>query len=330
MLNQLNRRQALSLSAGALAYAAGGANPALAADNVTLMFDWVFSGIHAPFFYGVETGIFAKRGINLKLLPGTGSRNSALAVAAGHTTLSMVDATALPQAVQKGANIKAVYCYMPTTPFGIAYKKNDRIRTLADLRGRSYGDSPGTASYSLWPLFLRQNGLDPKTVKLVSVSPSSQWQAFRKGDIDTTYTMINVSYVKARRAFDCGVFAYADYGFNLLSKCVVARGDTLAKGDLVRRFNAALTQSVQAAQANPAAAVATFLKRVPGAQTKEEAMEGLRDTLDHRIRNKSTVGKPLGWMPEGDWQRLVEVLARSGQLSGPLATSKIYTNGLIA
>jgi NitT/TauT family transport system substrate-binding protein len=334
MLHGISRRRALALSVGALVGApllqSCGPKARQGGDAVSLMFDWVFEGLHAPFFYGIETGIFAGHGIDLTLVPGTGSRNAALAAAAGHTTFSMVDATVLPQAIQQGADLKAIYCYMPTTPFGICYKKSAGITKPADLQHHSYGDSPGAATYALWPLFVKKVGGDPATMKLVNISPSSQWAAFRSGEFDATYTAMNNSYIKVSHAqSDVGAFAYADYGFNVLSKCVVATAATLANRDLMSRFTAAFTKSLLAAQSNMSAAVDALQARVSISTPKDQQLAMLRDTFDKRIRSASTQGEPLGWMPKADWQAILDIPALSTPNAKPVALADLFTNDFI-
>jgi NitT/TauT family transport system substrate-binding protein len=334
MSHRISRRRALAWSAGALVaspflHGCGKATKG-GGDPVSLMFDWVFEGLHAPFFYGIKTGIFAKHGIDLTLIPGTGSRNAALAAAAGHTTFSMVDATVLPQAIQQGADLKAIYCYMPTTPFGICYKKSAGISKLSDLQHHSYGDSPGSATFVLWSLFLKKVGLDPSTMKLVTISPSSQWAAFRSGEFDATYTAMNNSYIKVSHSqSDVGAFAYADHGFNMLSKSVVARAATIANHDLMARFTAAFTESLMAAQSNMSAAVDALQAKVSISTPKDQQIEMLRDTFDKRIRSASTLGKPLGWMAETDWQTILDVPGLTTAGAKPVALTDLFTNDFI-
>lgn len=334
MSHPISRRRALALSAGALVapFAASfGAEASKDNDSVKLMFDYLFSGQHAPFFYGIETGIFARHGIDLTLLPGTGSRNTALAVAAGQVTFGIADATVLLQALQRGTKLKAIYCFMPTTPFGICYKKSTGITKPTDLEHHSYGDSPGTATYVLWSLFLKKAGGDPSTVKVVDVSPSAQWSAFVNGAFDATLTAMNDSYIRTSRAFpDAAAFAYADYGFNVMSKCVVARPETQTNRDLTSRFTAALTESLQAAQANMNEAVDALRKQASALTTpKDQLLEQLRDTLDKRIRNANTQGKPLGWMHEADWQTILDIPGLSVPNAQPVDLSDLYTNNFI-
>ncbi len=324
----VSRRQLIA-GAGAVALAASSsrARATGALDQVSLTFDWVLDGLYAPFFYGISTGIFEKHGLDLSLQAGTGSNNTALAVAAGHSTFGMVDATVLPLAVSHGADIKVFCGYLRTSAFGICYKNNVGISQPRDLEGRLYGDSPGSATFALWSIFMRRIGIDPAKVHLVSASPAAQWNAFFSGQFDATYTAVNDSFLKVKDAgHDVSAFAYADFGMNLMSKSLVAHSNTLKNADLVRRFSKAFIESLEATRAAPAAAVAATRKMAPQSSSETVQLAMLSDTFKNRINSKNTDGKPLGFMAAADWNELVEILADAGTLKEKIAIERLFTN----
>src|SRR5690625_7496081 len=53
-------------------------------ESVSLMLNWYPYGEHAPFYYGVEEGIFEKHGIDLKIESGQGSTQTAQTTGQGH------------------------------------------------------------------------------------------------------------------------------------------------------------------------------------------------------------------------------------------------------
>ena len=55
---------------------------ALAADKVILLLNWYIYGEHAPFYYGLDKGLYAAEGIDLEIQEGRGSGVTAQAVAA--------------------------------------------------------------------------------------------------------------------------------------------------------------------------------------------------------------------------------------------------------
>ncbi|VFA90567.1 NMT1/THI5 like [Nocardia farcinica] len=62
-----------------------------ATTEVSLMLNWYPYGEHAPFYYGVQEGIFAKHGIDLKISAGQGSTKTAQATGANQTDFGWAD-----------------------------------------------------------------------------------------------------------------------------------------------------------------------------------------------------------------------------------------------
>lgn len=296
-------------------------------EKATLTLDWRVTGYHAPFFFGVDQGIFRKHGIDLTLNPGNGSRNTILAVAANNTMFGMADSTALPAAILQGADVKMFCIYKATTPFGIMFKKDAGIAKPKDLEGKSYGDFPGSATYALFPAFAKKAGIDASKVQIVNVSPASQASALLDGQVAATFTALNDSFVTlTHKGNALGNFAYAEHGLNLLSHGLIARADTLKNAELVRRFAKAFTESVAAAKVDPAKAAATTKRMVPEAPDPNVMVDMMKDTFANRLTNARTAGKPPGWMAEADWTDLVNLLTQYGSLKEKVATNRLFTN----
>src|SRR4051812_17724148 len=77
---------AMGLAAAALALT----RPA-AAEDVTLMFDWVPSGGAASWYYGVEKGCFSQSGLNVSLRRGFGGVDTVTKIAAGAAEFGLAD-----------------------------------------------------------------------------------------------------------------------------------------------------------------------------------------------------------------------------------------------
>jgi NitT/TauT family transport system substrate-binding protein len=333
MTRRLTRRRVLSF-AGAGVLASGFAAPAVRAasklEPATITLDWRVTGYHTPFFLGLEQKIFAANGIDLTVNPGNGSRNTIIAAAANNTTFGMADATALPVGVAQGADVKMVCLYMGTTPFGIMFKKASGIAKPKDLEGKAYGDFPGSATYALFPAFAKKAGVDASKVKIVNISPASQFSALLDNQVDATFTALDDSYVTlTHRGAVLGNFSYADEGLNLLSQGIIAGPDTLKNKDLVKRFARAFNQSVAAMKANPQKAAEVTKRLVPAAPDVDVEVDMMKDLIAHRLTNPRTKGKPAGWMAKADWSDLVDLLAEYGTLKEKVAPDRLYTNEFI-
>ena len=74
---------------GALAVLAASSTALLAQDAVSLRLNWYLGGLHVPFYYGKDRGIYAAEGIDLTINEGRGSANTVQVVAAG-SDLSLI------------------------------------------------------------------------------------------------------------------------------------------------------------------------------------------------------------------------------------------------
>ncbi len=173
MVQKLSRRTVMRLAGAAAAASVFSIRRARAADKATVLLDWKVTGQHAPFFVGLGEGIFLKHGIDLTIQPGSGSRNTILAVAANNVTFGSADASALPAAILQGADVKMFCVYMATTPFGIMFTAESGIKVPKDLEGKIYGDFPGSATYALFPAFAKHTKIEVSKVQVVNINPAN-------------------------------------------------------------------------------------------------------------------------------------------------------------
>ena len=70
--------------------------------------DWVNSGYHAIWYYGVDKGIFQKAGIDLEVLEGKGSAVTAQTVGNGSVMFGTADTAVVMGFISQGMPIKIV------------------------------------------------------------------------------------------------------------------------------------------------------------------------------------------------------------------------------
>src|SRR5262245_31786830 len=79
-----------------------------AADKIKFQLDWIIEGKHVPFYVARDRGFFEKNGLDVTLLEGKGSANSATFVDLGQADYSYGDFLSAVQAMCKrrksGAN----------------------------------------------------------------------------------------------------------------------------------------------------------------------------------------------------------------------------------
>src|SRR5699024_9407002 len=133
---------AIAVSALALSGCAGsGANSSAAdegqVESATLMLNWYPYGEHAPFYYGVQEGIFEKHGIDLDIEAGQGSTQTVQATGQGHVDFGWADTPAVLANIDEGVDVKSIGVFLQTTPSAVQVFEDSGIETAEDLKGKT-------------------------------------------------------------------------------------------------------------------------------------------------------------------------------------------------
>src|SRR5436305_6526266 len=134
--------------------------PAYAADAVSFRLNWYLGGLHVPFYYGKERGIYAAEGIDLTINEGRGSANTVQVVAAGSDTFGLADSSSVILTASKGADVKSVMSLLNTTGFSVVSLAESGIKTPKDLEGRTVAVTPGDPLGQLLQAVCKANNVD--------------------------------------------------------------------------------------------------------------------------------------------------------------------------
>jgi NitT/TauT family transport system substrate-binding protein len=317
-MTRTRRLVTLTAAVAALALttaACGGAKPAANTGTanktkVTLTLNWVLYGEHAPFYYGLKKGIYAKEGIDLQIKPGSGSGNTIQQVAQNKTDFGWTDTPPLVKGISKGMRVKSLGVFLQKGPSSIEFLSTKNIHKPADLVGKSVGGTPGDALYSTFPAWLKANNVPKEQVKVVDMDPAAKIAALAEGRVDAIMGFFHDQgpTIEAKTGKKVNYLLYSDYGFNLLGTGLVVNLDTLSgKPDLVRHF-------VKATQDSWAAAA----KDIPG------AVDAMSDTAENKpskeIMTKQLtlavglLGTDSGGMPgvnsDAKWNETIDLMSQ--------------------
>lgn len=261
-------------------------------DKAVLLLNFYLYSEHAPFFLGRERGYFAKEGIDLDIQEGRGSGPTVQAVAAGTVTFGYADFSTIVKAAAQGAPVVTIGVLLQKSPMAVIGLAERNVKKPDDLRGKIVAITPGDSLSQIWPLFLKKTGLKESDVKIVSGDIQTKLNAVINGQADFMlgYLMDQSMRIENATKKPTTVIPFSDYGVNLIATSMLASKDTLAsKPDLVRRFMAAATRSVQDAEKDPAAAVDAMLKANAKAGQRDALVKGLQLTvpLYHTEETKS-------------------------------------------
>ena len=98
-------------------------------------------------------------GLDVTLVQGNGSGNTAQLVANGRAQLAYADAVAVSQLIAKGAPMKVVATIYQSNPNAVMALKKTGIKSVKDLAGKKVGVPSGSSQTTMLPLLLKSNNL---------------------------------------------------------------------------------------------------------------------------------------------------------------------------
>lgn len=286
--------------------------------DVTLMLNWYPYGEHAPFYYGVEQGIFEEHGINLEIQAGQGSTKTAQAVGQQQVDFGWADTPAVLANIDKGVAIKSVGVFLQTTPSAVQVFADSGIEEPEDLKGKTIAVSAGDAPTTTFPMYLEAVGLEESDVKQQNLDPAGKIAAVLSGQVDG---LIGFAHdqgptIAAKSGKEMRYLRYADAGLNFFSNGLIAHNETMKNDpDLVKALVAATSEAFSAAADDPEAAVEAMDGKDPQMPEAEVLLNQWEETIK-LLSTPATEGSAPGANATEDWQATLDVLAEAGLISG--------------
>ena len=301
---------------------------ALAADAVSFRLNWYLGGLHVPFYYGKEKGIYAAEGIDLTINEGRGSANTVQVVAAGSDTFGLADSSSVILTASKGAEVRSVMSLLNSTGFAVVSLAETGIRTPKDLEGKTFAVTPGDPLGQLFQALAAVNKLDMSKIKFVQVDPAAKVVAVLEKKTDALLGGADDQFFLIKqKGMQPAALRYADHGANIVGMTIVTKGDLIkSKPDLVRRFVRATAKSWEEAKKNPGAAVDAALKVKPDLN-RQSTLDQLMVDIE-LLDSKNSKGR-IGWGAQADWDQTLNLLKQYRELKTDLPWTAFHTNEFV-
>ncbi len=271
MLNIPRRMAMQALAAGTLLMAAS----AQAQTAINFQLNWTAGGANAGFAAAVAEGFYKSVGLDVKLIEGNGSGNTAQLAANGRADLAYADAVAVSQLIAKGAPLKVISTIYQSNPNAVLALKKMNIRSPKDMMGKKVGVPAGSSQTTMLPLFLRANGIKESDVNLINMPPTAMVPSLLQGQVDVILGSIDSYQIQIEaQGATVDVYRFADYGVPTVSTSIFATNSYLASNpDVVRRFVAASLRGWYFAIDNPERAVRALKTVFPNVNEKLATQE---------------------------------------------------------
>ena len=305
---------------------------ASANDRVTLRFDFYAGGKHSAFAYGIKQGIYARHGIDLRLLEGTGSGPTTQVIAAGTDRFGYADAFTMAKLAAKGLPVRMIASYVQKSPWAISYFSHEDIKTLRDLYGKKVSFTAGDAEYQIFPALMAANNLDISKVKIVYLAPQAKQSAVMVGTVDAMGASYaeQASTIQKESNKPVSNLIYADLGANTLSMGLIINAKYMNDQSLNCRMVAATNEAFAAAIKHPRAATTALLEMFPHVNKGDLPLTEKQWILYAKlVHTQRTQSKPFGYMDAQDWAETIAIGNKYGDFGSSRPISDYYTNQFI-
>ena len=250
-------RKMLVAGAVAASLGLGASAPATAQTPITFQLNWVAGGANAGFAAAVAEGYYKAAGLDVKLVEGNGSGNTAQLVASGRSQIAYADAVAISQLIAKGAPMKVLSTIYQSNPNEVSALKKTGIKSIKDLNGKKVGVPSGSSQTTMLPLFLKANNLKETEVNLINMPATSMVPALLQGQVDAILGSIDAYQIQLEaQGAQLDNFRFADYGVPTVSTSIFANDSYIKdNGDVIKKFIAASLKGWSFALDNPEKAV---------------------------------------------------------------------------
>lgn len=297
-------------------------------DRVILLLDWTPNANHAGIYTGIKNDRFTDQGIALEPQVPSDAASIIKQVAAGRADLGISYQPEVMSARDEGAKIKAIATIIPRPLNSLMWLKSSKIKSVKDLKGKTVATA-GTYQSAYLETTLKDNGVDPKSVKQVNVNYSLV-TALISGKADAVigvYPNVEGVILKQRKkpvtivpVDKAGVPPYNEL-------VIIANENNLKDGkraEIYRRVIAGLQRGTTDAIANAKAAETALIEADKELAKDKSLPESIKVTLPLLKQ-----GTPYGKMDPNIWLDFANWMRDNGLLKNAPDVPAAFTNDLL-
>jgi len=315
------------LGSGLLAATLSLATGAVAQTPVTFQLNWTAGGANAGFAAAVGEGYYKAVGLDVTLVQGNGSGNTAQLVANGRAQLAYADAVAVSQLIAKGAPMKMVSTIYQSNPNEVSALKKSNITNLKDLVGKKVGVPAGSSQTTMLPLLWKANNLKEADMTLINMPVASMVPSLLQGQVDAILGSMDAYQIQLEaQGAELNNFRFADYGVPTVSTSIFASNSFLSENpDLVKKFIAASLKGWSFALDNPEKTIKHIKSVFPDVNEKLATSELAAITPLFCSGDAKFIGKA----EDAHWTRTQNLLSEVGLLPANQDPKSYYTHDFL-
>src|SRR2546429_676362 len=294
---------------------------------VVFQLNWMAGGPNAGFAAAVAEGYYKDAGLDVTLVQGNGSGNTAQLVANGRAQLAYADAVAVSQLIAKGAPMKIIATIYQSNPNAVMALRKTGIKSVADLQGKKVGVPSASSQTTMLPLLLKSNNLKESDITMIDMPVASMVPALLQGQVDAVLGSIDAYQIQAEsQGAQLDVYKFADYGVPTVSTSIFASDSFLKENpDIVKKFIAASLKGWSFALDNPDQAIKDVKKVFPEVNEKLATAELAAITPLFCSGGAKYIGKA----EDALWAKSQDLLSEAKLLPAGQDPKTYYTNAYL-
>lgn len=310
-----------------LALTLGSSFSATAQDKFTLQLNWFQLADHSPIYMALKKGYYKQENIDLTIVRGSGSADSAKKVDLKQADLGISDAPTVLTAISKGADLRMVAVVFDKAGNNAFFKKSANITKPQDLVGKKIAVPPADSHRVLWPAFAAINKLDVNGVTLVNVKPEGKQAIVAAGEVDASFDLYTsfAIWEKVLGKGNVGHLLWADYGLPIYGHTYFVNTELEKRNPkLIERFLRATHKGWRDAQANPREAIDAMAAAVPGLDA--DALFNTTPQIYDLCITERSRKHGIGWIERDLMQRTIDITFAQNKPDRPVRVDDVFTN----
>jgi NitT/TauT family transport system substrate-binding protein len=295
----------------------------MAATKITFVTDWKAQAEHGGFYQALADGLYAKRGLDVKIVQGGPEVNVPQLLAGGAADFGMGSNSFIAMnIVKQGLPLKAVMAVFQKDPQILMSHPRRDINSLADMKGKPVLVSTASMT-AFWPWLKAKFGFADSQIRKYTfnlapfiVDPNAIQEGYLTSEPFT---------VEQRAGWKPKVFLLADYGYPGYANLVLVPQTWIAGNPTpVQSFVNATRDGWLHYLKNPAAGNALIKKANPDMTDAILAQSVAKMKQYNLVLAKDGTDYGLGSMSERRWQIFYDTMASEGLYPKGLDYKRAY------
>lgn len=282
---------------------------------------------HAPYYLGKKKGFYQNAGIDIDILPGSGSATTAKLVGSGETNFGVAVADAIT--VGRGQNVPLVSTavLLQQTPTVLASLQEKNITKPADLLGKKVGVNTQSTVYAFWIAFTKVNNIDREKITEISITGSALGPLVAGAFEATGLLLTNEVVTLEQQGKKLNIITYADNGVKSYGQVLFSSEKFLSDNkDLSKRFTAATLQSWQYTMDHVDEAIDALAEAVP---ETDKALEAAKWKPILKLIPGASGSTKLGQQSAEGWEQTYQTFKNGGLIDKDFDSKTLFSNDFL-